>query len=368
MPELPDITVYIEALKPRILGQRLERVRLANPFLLRSVETPIAEIEGLTATDLRRMGKRIVFGFENEFYVVLHLMIAGRLRWKKPETAIPRRMGLAAFDFSSGSLLLTEAGTKRRAALHVVKGEEGLAGFDRGGVEVLEAELPRFQEAMQRESHTLKRALTDPRLLSGIGNAYSDEILHRARLSPFKLTSKLNDEEMERLYNAARDTLSEWTERLMGETTTSPSTRSVRWPSINPRPRSSGWGRANPIFETASPWGTECTRASTGAERGPTWGFRTRSESIASCFIRMIPRSPMSRPRASCGAIQNNAGYTRRKTGARRGRGSCISTSEPAAPIWPWTPVIPTSFWPPCTSTDEHPGSTIRAARGRDST
>jgi formamidopyrimidine-DNA glycosylase len=218
MPELPDITVYIEALKPRILGRRLERARLANPFLLRSVETPIAEIEGRTATDLRRMGKRIVFGFDNELYLVLHLMIAGRLRWKEPETAIPRRLGLAAFDFSSGSLLLTEGGTKRRAALHVVKGEEGLARFDRGGVEVLEAELPRFREALRRESHTLKRALTDPRLLSGIGNAYSDEILHRARLSPLKRTSKLDDDEMERLYNAARDTLSEWTERLMGET------------------------------------------------------------------------------------------------------------------------------------------------------
>ena len=196
MPELPDITVYIEALKPRILGRRLERVRLVNPFLLRSVQTPIVEIEGLTATDLRRMGKRIVFAFENEFYLVLHLMIAGRLRWKEPETVIPRRVGLAAFDFPSGSLLLTEAGTKRRAALHVVKGKEGLAGFDRGGVEVLEAELPRFQEALRRESHTLKRALTDPRLLSGIGNAYSDEILHRARLSPLKLTSKLDDDEM----------------------------------------------------------------------------------------------------------------------------------------------------------------------------
>ena len=217
MPELPDVVVYLEALRPRILGERLERVRIASPFLLRSVEPPIAEAEGRAVTGLRRLGKRIVIALEGDVFLVLHLMIAGRLRWRDPGAAVPRRLGLAAFDFPAGALLLTEAGTRKRASLHVVRGAAALAAFDRGGLEVPESTRAAFAEALTRENHTLKRALTDPRLLSGIGNAYSDEILHRARLSPMKLTSKLDDDETTRLWGAAREVLREWTDRLRAE-------------------------------------------------------------------------------------------------------------------------------------------------------
>ena len=218
MPELPDVVVYLEALERRILGRRLSGVRLLSPFVLRTVEPPITALYDRRVLTLRRMGKRIVLGFEEELYLVVHLMIAGRLRWGSPGAKAPGRIGLAAFDFGEGTLLLTEAGTRRRASLHVVGGSVGLAGFERGGLEPLEASPAEFVARLRLESHTLKRALTDPRLFSGIGNAYSDEILHRARLSPLKLTGRLNDEETARLYAAVQAVLQEWTERLRAET------------------------------------------------------------------------------------------------------------------------------------------------------
>lgn len=218
MPELPDIQIYLDALDARVVGRPLERVRLASPFVLRSVDPPVSEAEGRVVAGLRRLGKRIVFDLGDELFLVLHLMIAGRLRWEPRGKAVPRRLGLAAFDFPGGTLLLTEAGTKKRAALHVVRGEAALAAHDRGGLEVIAAGLDAFREAVTRENHTLKRALTDPRLVSGIGNAYSDEILHRARLSPLKLTSRLTDEEIARLHGAAGGTLADWIARLRAET------------------------------------------------------------------------------------------------------------------------------------------------------
>ena len=218
MPELPDITVYIEALETRVLGQPLEGLRIANPFLLRSVEPPVKSAKGRRVARLRRLGKRIAIGLEGELWLVLHLMIAGRLHWASPGAKLPGRRGLAAFDFPAGSLVLTEAGSKRRASLHLVAGEAGLAAHDPGGLEVLEADLAAFRNALAEENHTLKRALTDPRTFSGIGNAYSDEILHRARLSPVAMSQKLTPEESERLYHATRDTLTDWIDRLRAET------------------------------------------------------------------------------------------------------------------------------------------------------
>jgi len=214
MPELPDIVVYIRKLEPRIAGQKLEKIRLASPFLLRSVSPSIQEGEGKTLLGLRRLGKRIVFELEDELFLVFHLMIAARFHWKKPATKIPARIGLAAFDFRSGALLLTEASSRKRASLHLVRGEEALGQFERGGLEPLEADAEAFRSTLLGENHTLKRALTDPRLFSGIGNAYSDEILHRARLSPLLLTSRLDEGEIARLRDATRDVLLEWTERL----------------------------------------------------------------------------------------------------------------------------------------------------------
>ncbi len=217
MPELPDIEVYLHALRPRVIDRPLERVRLGSPFLLRSVEPPLSAADGRTVREVRRLGKRIVLGLDGELYLVLHLMVAGRLRWRKPGVAVPRGRGLAAFDFPDGSLLLTEASKKKRARLHVVQGEAGLADHDPGGLEVMDADLAAFRAALTRENHTVKRALTDPRLLSGIGNAYSDEILHRARMSPFKQTSRMDDDEFARLREATVAVLREWTERLRGE-------------------------------------------------------------------------------------------------------------------------------------------------------
>ena len=217
MPELPDVVVYIEALERRILGQSLERVRIASPFVLRTVEPPIAEAQGRRVAGLRRLGKRIVWALEGELFLVIHLMIAGRLRWRPAGAKPPGRIGLAAFDFPDGTLLLTEAGRKRRASLHLVQGEVGLAGFDRGGLEPLDVSLEAFRARLVSESHTLKRALTDPRLFSGIGNAYSDEILHRARLSPLARTRRLDDEAIARLHGATRTVLAEWTARLRAE-------------------------------------------------------------------------------------------------------------------------------------------------------
>jgi formamidopyrimidine-DNA glycosylase len=218
MPELPDLTVYLEALEPRVMGQPLEKVRLASISLLRSVEPPLAAFHGKRVAALRRLGKRIVFGFEDELFLVLHLMIAGRLRWKEPGAKPPGRIGHAAFDFPTGTLLLTEAGTKKRATLSAVRGEAALAAHDPGGLEPLACTPAEFAAALRRESHTVKRSLTDPRLLAGIGNAYSDEILHRARLSPVTLTGRLADDAILRLFEATRATLLEWTERLRVQT------------------------------------------------------------------------------------------------------------------------------------------------------
>lgn len=217
MPELPDITVYIEALASRIIGQPLERTRIAKPFLLRSVDPPISTAEGKRVVGLSRMGKRIVVELEDDLFLVIHLMIAGRLRWLPAGGKVPGKIGLAAFDFPNGTLILTEAGSKRRASLCLVRGEESLEQFERGGLEVLDANLADFTERLIRENHTLKRSLTDPRLFSGIGNAYSDEILHRAKLSPVKHTRRLTEEEIARLFDATRTVLVEWTERLRSE-------------------------------------------------------------------------------------------------------------------------------------------------------
>ncbi len=218
MPELPDIALYLHALTARVVGARLERLRIASPFLLRTADPPVADLSGRTVHDVRRLGKRIVLALEEELFIVLHLRIAGRLHWKPVGAPIPRRAGLAALDFPHGTLLLTEAGTKHRASLHVLRGGRALAAHDPGGLDVLGATLEQFRAALTRESHTLKRALTDPRLLDGIGNAYSDEILHAARLSPLRLTAQLTLEESERLFRAARETLAAWTERLRVET------------------------------------------------------------------------------------------------------------------------------------------------------
>jgi formamidopyrimidine-DNA glycosylase len=218
MPELPDIALYLHALAPRVVGARLERLRIASPFLLRTADPPLAELSGRTIRNVSRLGKRIVLGLEADYFIVLHLMIAGRLHWRSNGALIPRRSGLAALDFPNGTLLLTEAGTKHRASLHVVRGASALAAHDPGGLDVLGATLEQFRAALTRESHTLKRALTDPRLLDGIGNAYSDEILHAARLSPLRLTSQLTPEEGERLFRAVRETLITWMERLRAAT------------------------------------------------------------------------------------------------------------------------------------------------------
>jgi len=218
MPELPDIVIYIESLCERILGERLEAVRIASPFVLRSVHPPIEEAAGKRVLALRRLGKRIVLCFEEDLFLLIHLMIAGRLRWRGPRTKLPGKAGLAVLDFPTGSLLLTEMGAKKRASLQLVRGEPALHQLDPGGIEILEADLPTFRAALARENHTLKRSLTDPRLISGIGNAYSDEILHRARLSPLRLTSQLTEDEMIRLHEACRQTLLEWIERLRSDT------------------------------------------------------------------------------------------------------------------------------------------------------
>ena len=217
MPELPDIAVYIEALEPRILHQRLERVRVASPFLLRTATPPLPAVEGKSVRELRRIGKRIAIGFENHLWLVLHLMIAGRLHWSKPGVKLTPKRALAAFDFPHGSLLLTEAGSQRRASLHVVQGEVGLRELDPGGLEILTADFDSFASRLTSANHTLKRALTDPRLFSGIGNAYSDEILHRAQLSPVTLTQRLNKDEIARLHEITRGVLIEWTDRLRGQ-------------------------------------------------------------------------------------------------------------------------------------------------------
>ena len=218
MPELPDIVVYIEALERRILGHVLERIQIRGPFLLRTAKPPIEAIQGHTAKELRRVGKRIALKFDNDLWLVFHLMIAGRLHWVEKRLTPDGRRTLAALDFDSGTLTLTEAGTKKRASLHVVDGDEELAKLDPGGLEVSGATLEEFRAALTASNHTLKRALTDPHLFSGIGNAYSDEILHAARLSPVRLTQRMKDDEIQRLYEAVRHSLQEWTQRLREQT------------------------------------------------------------------------------------------------------------------------------------------------------
>jgi formamidopyrimidine-DNA glycosylase len=218
MPELPDIVVYVECLDARIAGRRLDSIRIANPFVLRSVEPPIEEAYGKRVVGIERIGKRIAIDIEDDLHLVLHLMISGRLKWIASGGKIPARLGLAALDFPNGTLLLTEASKKKRASLRLVRGEAALRALDPGGIEVLETDLHTFRSALALENHTLKRSLTDPRLFSGIGNAYSDEILHRARLSPVRLTGQLTEPEIERLYHACRATLIEWTDRLRAET------------------------------------------------------------------------------------------------------------------------------------------------------
>ncbi len=217
VPELPDILLYLHALRARIVGRRIAHVRLASPFLLRSIDPPLSAFEGRTIVDLRRLGKRIVIEAEGELFLVFHLMIAGRFKWKEPGAKIPGRLGLLALDFEHGTLILTEAGTKRQASLHAVTGRAGLSQHDRGGLELLDADVAAFTEVLLRENHTLKRALTDPHLFSGIGNAYSDEILHAARLSPFKQTGSLSSDEIRRLFDATRATLTKWVANLQQE-------------------------------------------------------------------------------------------------------------------------------------------------------
>src|SRR2546425_1433267 len=226
MRELPDVLLYIESLKLRILGQPFERVRLTSLFVVRSVSPPMSAIQGRIVRALSRLGKQIVLEFDGDLFLVVHLMIAGRFQWREApaqegadkNAKIPGKVGLAAFDFPAGTLILTEAGSKKRASLHLVQGRSALAAFDRGALEVLDSSIASFKEALTSENHTLKRSLTDPRLISGIGNAYSDEILHRARLSPMKLTSKLSEQEITRLHEAVKSTLADWIERLRNET------------------------------------------------------------------------------------------------------------------------------------------------------
>lgn len=217
MPELPDIAAYLTALEPRLRGKSLRHIRLASPFLLRSVQPPLGSAEGRTVIALQRVGKRIAIGLEGDLWLVLHLMIAGRLHWRPPQAKLSGRQNLAAFDFDDGSLVLTEAGSKRRASLHVINGAGNLSSLDAGGIDVFATDLDAFRAALTAENHTLKRALTDPRLLDGIGNAYSDEILHAAQLSPIILTQKLKTEDWERLFAATKQTLRQWIDRLRGE-------------------------------------------------------------------------------------------------------------------------------------------------------
>jgi formamidopyrimidine-DNA glycosylase len=217
MPEYPDITIYIERLTAFVQGQVIEQIRFASPFFLRTADPPIKSIHGAKVQGFERLGKRIVFVFPEERYLVLHLMIAGRLHWRKKGSKIPAKVGLAAFDFPTGTLLISEAGSKKRASLHFVEGRTHLEPFNPGGLEVMDASVEAFRKVLLSENHTLKRSLTDPRLFSGIGNAYSDEILHRARLSPILLTERLEEDQIKRLYQATQDTLEYWTERLRDE-------------------------------------------------------------------------------------------------------------------------------------------------------
>jgi formamidopyrimidine-DNA glycosylase len=220
MPEFPDVTIYVESLQSRIVGRSLDRIRLSSPFVLRSVNPPIRDAEEKQILRIRRIGKQIIWQLEGDLFLVFHLMIAGRFHWKKPGAKVSGKIGLAAFDFSEGSLLFTEASSKKRASLHLVKGESGLTQFNKGGIEIFETSIEQFAHVLQTENHTLKRALTDPHLFSAIGNAYSDEILHRAKLSPLLLTKKINELQVRSLFESTRETLLEWTDRLRVQTGT----------------------------------------------------------------------------------------------------------------------------------------------------
>jgi formamidopyrimidine-DNA glycosylase len=217
MPELPDLTVYLDFLQSHIVGEPLERIRVASPFVVRTADPPLKAVEGKRVLGTRRLGKRLIWELEDDLFVVIHLMIAGRFRWREPGAAITGKIGLAAFDFPSGTLLLTEASPKKRASIHLIRGADVLAEFDRGGLEVFEADLDQFRKRLLVGNHTVKRALTDPDLFAGIGNAYSDEILHRARLSPVKMTGKLDEDEVQRLFAATREVMQEWIDRLRRE-------------------------------------------------------------------------------------------------------------------------------------------------------
>jgi formamidopyrimidine-DNA glycosylase len=218
MPELPDVELYVHALRERIAGQPLQRVRVASPFIIRTYDPPLTELEGREVVDVRRMGKRIVLAFAGDLFLIVHLMIAGRFRWREAGASVPGKVGLLAFDFPQGTLVMTEASSRRQASVHVVRGAAAVAGHDPGGAEIFDLDLPAFAERLVAGNHTLKRALTDPHIFSGIGNAYSDEVLHAARLSPLKLASSLSEAEVEKLYFAARDTLQQWTTKLRTET------------------------------------------------------------------------------------------------------------------------------------------------------
>jgi formamidopyrimidine-DNA glycosylase len=298
MPELPDVLAYLSALEPRVVGKRLESVRLGSPFLLRSVSPPLPEAEGRRVVGLRRIGKRLVFELEGDLFLVLHLMIAGRLHWRGKGAKVGGRNALAAFDFEDGTLVLTEAGSKRRASLHLVR-KAGLAEFERGGIEVLESDSAAFRSALTRENHTVKRALTDPRLFSGIGNAYSDEILHRARISPVRWTSRLTEAEIERLWQASCETLAEWTRRLVSEA-------KDRFPGEGDG-LSRGDGRAR-----ALPRALPCLRLAGPADRVR----RERSE-----LLRGLPDGRQA-PRGS-GSVAAAAGRLAEDARRARGAASC---------------------------------------------
>jgi formamidopyrimidine-DNA glycosylase len=218
MPELPDVELYLAALRPRVIGRPIERVRVASPFFVRTFDPPVSALEGRTVVALRRLGKRLVWELDDDVFIVMHLMIAGRLRWRDKGTAVPAKVGLAAFDFANGTIVITEAGSRKQASLHVVRGADAVAAMDPGGADVFSMSTAEFAAALRAENHTLKRSLTDPHLFSGIGNAYSDEILHAAQLSPVKLTQSLTDAEVAKLFDATRETLAHWTTKLQEET------------------------------------------------------------------------------------------------------------------------------------------------------
>jgi len=322
MPELPDINAYLCALDSRIVGQVLQRVRVASAFVLRTAEPPIADVEGHVVRGLRRIGKRVAIGFDNELWGVIHLMIAGRLHWRPPGVKLSGRNNLAAFDFSDGSLVLTEAGTKRRASLHVVSGEFGLHAIDPGGIEISSSTLEEFRTALTAENRTLKRALTDPRILSGIGNAYSDEILHAAQLSPIAQTRKLQPEEWQRLYSATRTTLDTWNQRLCSQAQRSfPEKVTAFRPEMAAHGR---FGQACPRcgdkiqrIRYADNETNYCARCQTG---GKLLADRALSRLLRGDWPKSIDEVEATRAAPPAGAPAGDAGAPAAKTAAKRRR------------------------------------------------